>query len=176
MDANLIAWNGSHQGVKPVNEIFVVDDDEDARSILVGALESEGYSVTPFAEGDSFLKAAKTRVPICVFLDIVMPQRSGLDILKELRSWQYWTPIFLISALDDFTTVVEGMKNGAHDYIRKPFDRHVPGARVRNAVEIWLRREQERRPFDFDPSEKSEWFRLRPGEKEMLLMMRLMQT
>jgi ActR/RegA family two-component response regulator len=118
MDQNLVvAENGNYQVVKAANEIFVVDDDEDMRDILAGSLESEGFSVAAFEDGDSFLRAAEMRVPICVFLDVVLPQRSGLEILQELRKRQYWTPIFLVSALDDITTAVEGIKNAAHDLL-----------------------------------------------------------
>ena len=177
MDQNLVvAENGNYQVVKAANEIFVVDDDEDMRDILAGSLESEGFSVAAFEDGDSFLRAAEMRVPICVFLDVVLPQRSGLEILQELRKRQYWTPIFLVSALDDITTAVEGMKNGAHDYIRKPFDRSVPVARARNAVEAWSRREREWRAFDLYPNGNYEWFRVSPDERAMLLLMRSMHT
>jgi FixJ family two-component response regulator len=132
--------------------------------------------VTTFADGDSFLSAAKTRVPICVFLDVVLPERSGLEILQELRTQQYLAPIVLVSALDDLATAVEGMKHGAVDYIRKPFDRYAPAARARDAVEFWLRRERQGDVFDPRPNESCEWFRLTPSEKEMLLMLRLMQA
>ena len=53
--------------------------------MLVATLSPEGFPVTTFEDANSFLKAAKTRVPLCVFLDVVMPQRSGLEILDELR-------------------------------------------------------------------------------------------
>jgi two-component system, LuxR family, response regulator FixJ len=117
----LIPWSGSYQDVRPTAEIFVVDDDEHMRDLLAAALAPEGFPVTSFEDGDSFLEAAGTRVPVCVFLDVVMPRRSGLEVLKELRARQYWTPIILISARDDAQMVVEAMKNGAHDYLRKPF-------------------------------------------------------
>src|ERR1700689_5022394 len=98
MDNEPFAWGGTYQNAKPAQEIFVVDDDEGMGGLLVAALPPEGFPVTSFEDGDSFLRAASTRVPICVFLDVVMPRRSGLEILRELRNRQFWTPIFLISA------------------------------------------------------------------------------
>lgn len=174
MDQALSAWSGSYQDFKPASEIFVVDDDETMRELLEATLAPEGFPVTSFADGDSFLRAASTRLPLCVFLDVVMPRRSGLDVLKELRARQYSTPIFLMSARDDAPTIVEAMKNGAQDYIRKPFDNHAPALRVRDAVQVWSCREQKKTALDLQPSQADEWFRLSPGEKEMLSLMRLM--
>ena len=176
MDQQLIPWGGSYQDLKPVSEIFVVDDEDDMRDLLTAALAPEGFPVTGFGDGDSFLKAASTRVPICVFLDVVMPKRSGLDVLKELRARRYWTPIFLISARDDTAMVLEAMKSGAHDYIKKPFDRLAPSRRVRDAIETWSSRDQRLTTLDVQPSEDCEWFRLTPHERETLALMRFMET
>jgi FixJ family two-component response regulator len=74
-------------------------------------LAAQGFPVKTFEDGDAFLQATTERVPICVFLDVVMPRRSGLEILREFRARRYWTPVFLTSARDDVQTVVEGMKN-----------------------------------------------------------------
>ena len=133
----------SYQVVRPANEIFVVDDDEDMRDILAAALSPEGFPVTAFGDGDLFLNAIQAQVPLCVFLDVAMPQRSGLEILEDLRALNFWTPIVVVSACDDVPTIVEAMRNGAYDYIRKPFDHHAPGLRVRNALAKWSHREQE---------------------------------
>jgi hypothetical protein len=77
------------QPMKPASEIFIVDDNEEWRETLAAILELEGYRVTGFSEGMSFLKEAKTRVPICIFLDVVMPGASGLELLKELKEASY---------------------------------------------------------------------------------------
>jgi two-component system response regulator FixJ len=176
MDQELMPWSESHQNVKPAREIFVVDDDENMRDILAATLAPEGFPVTSFEDGDSFLRAASTRVPICVFLDVVMPRRSGLEILRELRARQYWTPIFLISARDDTQMVVEAMRNGAYDYIRKPFNRFAPALRVRDAIEVWSCRAQGRGTLDVPPRENCEWFLLTPSEREVLALTRLVET
>src|SRR5579862_3351641 len=126
--------------LKPANEIFIVDDNEEYTDLLSAILELEGFQVTVFPEGNSFLKEASSRTPVCVFLDIVMPGPSGLDVLKKLNAKNYAAPIFLISARRDSPAVVEGMKNGAQDFIEKPFDPYTAVLRVRDAVEIWNRR------------------------------------
>jgi FixJ family two-component response regulator len=174
MDQALTARAPSYQDIKPASEIFVVDDDENMRDLLEAVLAPEGFPVTTFADGESFLRAASARLPLCVFLDIVMPRRSGLEVLKELRTRQFSTPIFLMSARDDTPTVVEGIKYGAQDFIRKPFERQAPALRVRDAVQVWSCREQTKNPLDLHQGEVDEWFRLSASEKEMLSLMRLM--
>jgi FixJ family two-component response regulator len=176
MDQGLVAWGGARHDIKPANEIFVVDDDEDIRDILAAILAPEGFPVTCFENGEAFLQAASTRVPICVFLDVMMPRRSGLDVLKELRARQYWTPIFLISARDEFQMVLEAMKNGAHDYLRKPFDRTAPGLCVRDAIEVWAHRDQMRSTLEVQSDANYEWMRVTPGEREAIALMRFMDV
>ena len=79
-DFSSFAGDRFHSPV-PAREVFVVDDDEDMRDLLDAVLVSEGYSVKGFADGEAFLQAAGTHLPVCVFLDLVMPRRSGLDVL-----------------------------------------------------------------------------------------------
>src|ERR1039458_8650374 len=104
MNSQHDALSGRLQDIKHGGEIFIVDDDESTRDILKLILSLEGFPVTCFADGETFLKQASARIPVCVFLDVVMPGRSGIDILKELRTRHYEAPIFLISAQDDTPT------------------------------------------------------------------------
>ena len=122
-------------------EVFIVDDDPLVLNALTMVLSREGYQVTGFAEGASFLAAAKSRAPTCVILDVHMPGQSGLDILKELNAQQYPAPIFIISGVGDIPMAVEAIKNGAFDFIEKPFDATTVITRVREAVEAWSRRQ-----------------------------------
>ena len=122
-------------------EVFIVDDDPLVLNALTVVLSREGYQVTGFAEGASFLAAAKSRAPTCVILDVHMPGQSGLDILKELNAQQYPAPIFIISGVGDIPMAVEAIKNGALDFIEKPFDATTVITRVREAVEAWSRRQ-----------------------------------
>src|SRR3984893_16501262 len=123
-------------------EIFVVDDDPLVLNALSVVLSREGYQVTGFGEGASFLAGAKTRTPPCIILDVHMPGQSGLDILRELNAQHYPAPIFIISGIGDIPMAVEAIKNGAFDFIEKPFDASTVVTRVRDAVEAWTRRAQ----------------------------------
>ena len=90
------------------NEIFVVDDDPAVRDALRVVFELEGYRVSAFPDGLSFLAAARNRTPGCVLLDVHMPGRSGLDILNELGV-QYGAPVFMISGQGDIPMAVEAI-------------------------------------------------------------------
>jgi FixJ family two-component response regulator len=158
----------SLQDFKPVNEIFIVDDNEEYRELLAAILELEGFQVTIFPEGTSFLKEAASRVPVCVFLDVVMPGPSGLEVLKSLNAKNYAAPIFLISGRRDSPAVVEAMKNGAHDFIEKPFDPYTAVLRVRDAVEIWGRRAAGAMTANVPPLQMEQGLHLSRMERDVL--------
>ena len=119
---------------KTEQAIYIVDDDPAVRDALGVVFELEGYAVTGYESGDAFLEAAKTHPPACVFLDVHMPGRSGLDILKALNADHYPAPIFIISGQGDIPMAVTAIKYGAFDFIEKPFEAGVIVDRVREAI------------------------------------------
>ena len=126
----------------PSNEIIIVDDDPAVRDALSVVFSLEGYHVTSFGDGQSLLAAARARTPSCIILDVHMPGRSGLDILRELNAQDYSAPIFIISGQGDIPMAVDAIKNGALDFIEKPFDADTVVTRVREAIEAWGRRKE----------------------------------
>jgi len=122
------------------SEIFVVDDDEIMRDTLSAVFAPEGCRVTCFAEGQSFLVAARARTPACILLDVNMPDRSGLDMLRELDALHYPAPILIVSGQRDVPTAVNAIKGGALDFIEKPIEAAAVVARVREAILAWTRR------------------------------------
>jgi FixJ family two-component response regulator len=122
------------------SEIFVVDDDEAMREMLSAVLAPEGCRVTCFAEGQSFLAAARSHPPACILLDVNMPDQSGLDMLRELDAPHYPAPILIVSGQRDVPTAVNAIKGGALDFIEKPFEAATVIARVRDAITVWARR------------------------------------
>jgi FixJ family two-component response regulator len=127
----------------PHGEIFVVDDDPAVRETLSVVLSAAGYQVVCFADGAALLAVARSRSPLCIFLDVHIPGRSGLDILRELHAEDYPAPIFMISGLGDIAMAVEAIKNGALDFIEKPFRGAEIVTRVEEAVGAFARRQQE---------------------------------
>ncbi|GLK85164.1 MULTISPECIES: response regulator transcription factor [Ancylobacter] len=115
-------------------DIFVVDDDPAVRDALSLVMSLEGYHVRSFSDGAAFLAIARQSVPACVILDVHMPGRSGLDILKELEADRYPAPIFIISGQGDIPMAVDAIRHGALDFIEKPFDADTVVERVREAI------------------------------------------
>jgi len=121
-------------------EIFVVDDDPAVRETLSMVLSAAGYEVICFADGAALLAVARNRTPACILLDVHIPGKSGLDILKELHGEDYPAPIFMISGQGDITMAVSAIKSGALDFIEKPFRGTEIVARLNEAIGAYARR------------------------------------
>lgn len=123
------------------SEIFIVDDDEAMRDTLSALLAPEGCQVTCFSESLAFLAAARQRTPSCILLDVNMPGRSGLDMLRELDALHYPAPILIVSGQNDVPTAVNAIRGGALDFIEKPFQAAEVVARICEAISAWTRRD-----------------------------------
>jgi two-component system response regulator FixJ len=130
-----------HIGISS-GEIFIVDDDEAVCDALKMTFAVEGYQVTTFREGTSFITCARKRTPACVLLDIHMPVKSGFDILKELDATNYPAPIFIMSGSGDIPMAVEAIRNGAYDVFEKRQGTAALVARVRETIAAWEPRRQ----------------------------------
>jgi two-component system response regulator FixJ len=117
------------------NEVFIVDDDPIVRDVLSEVFARAGYRPISFVDGASFVAAALERIPACVILDIYMPGRSGLEILKDIDASNYPSPIFVVSGRGDIPSAVEAIKSGAFDFIEKRLDAASLVARVAEAIE-----------------------------------------
>ncbi|KIZ41633.1 MULTISPECIES: response regulator [Rhodopseudomonas] len=122
-------------------EIFVVDDDPAVRETLSIVLSAAGYQSICFADGDALLAVARNRSPACILLDVHIPGRSGLDILQDLHAEDYPAPIFMISGKGDIPMAVNAIKNGALDFIEKPFRGKEIVTRVEEAIAAFARRQ-----------------------------------
>jgi FixJ family two-component response regulator len=131
------------QGDLSAGEIFVVDDDPGIRDALTTVLTRDGFQVTNFADGASLLASARARTPLCIILDVHIPGRSGLDILKELNAQDYPAPIFIMSGQGDIPMAVNAIRHGALDFIEKPFRGSEIVARVREAIEAQGRQQSD---------------------------------
>lgn len=130
------------------NDIFIVDDDSTVRDALSAAFSLSGYRITTFEAGATFLSAIKLRVPASIIMDVCMPGRSGIDILKELHAELYPAPIFIISGQCTIPMAVDAIKNGAYDFIEKPFDLEGIVLRVREAIVAFARSNREKLSHD----------------------------
>jgi FixJ family two-component response regulator len=132
-------------------EIFIVDDDPAIRQMLSIVFAQAGFHATCFAEGAALLASAHTAVPACIILDVNIPGRSGLDILKQLNADDYPAPIFVISGQGDIPMAVDAIRNGALDFIEKPFRASTVVARVKDCIEAWSQRQQDGPPLNTLP-------------------------
>ena len=114
-------------------EILVVDDEPAIRKLLRITLENNGYSVREADNGRDGLLMAANHPPDLVLLDIGLPDRSGLDVLKDLRGW-YAKAVIVLSVRDGESDIVGALDNGASDYVTKPFRTGELLARIRSAM------------------------------------------
>ena len=106
-----------------MHKIFVVEDDENIREIVIYALNSAGFDACGFENGEEFFTAADAGLPSLILLDIMLPGDDGLTILKRLRSSAKTKklPIIILTAKVNEYDKVKGLDMGADDYISKPF-------------------------------------------------------
>jgi len=101
--------------------ILVVDDDAKIRTVVRRGLAYEGYRVVEAGSGEEGLVKAREHLPDLVILDVMMPGMDGLEVTRRLRSSGDDLAILMLTARDEVTDRVEGLENGADDYLVKPF-------------------------------------------------------
>ena len=106
---------------RPAAMVFLVDDDASVRKSLSRLISEAGYKVQAYASARDFLAREPAAGPSCVVLDIRMPGATGLDLQKTLRSAVHEIPIIFITGHGDISMSVKAMKDGAVDFLTKPF-------------------------------------------------------
>lgn len=106
-----------------VADILVIDDEKDIRELVAGILEDEGHSARMAGDSDSALAIIKQRQPNLIFLDIWLQgsKLDGLELLEEIKKDHPGVPVVIISGHGNIETAVSAIRNGAFDYIEKPF-------------------------------------------------------
>ncbi|WP_047980150.1 response regulator YycF [Ornithinibacillus contaminans] len=113
-----------------VQKILVVDDEQPIADILKFNLEKEGYEVICAYDGDEAIKLAETEKPDLILLDIMLPNKDGNEVCREIRKTQTM-PIIMLTAKDSEIDKVLGLELGADDYVTKPFSNRELIARVK---------------------------------------------
>src|SRR5215470_2488694 len=131
-----------------IGEVFVVDDDPAVRTTLSTVFARAGYQVTCFADGAALVAAARIGTPLCIILDVHIPGKSGLDILKQLNAQDYPVPIFMMSGQGDIAMAVDAIKNGALDFIEKPFRGSDVLGRIESALDARARQDGRAMPAE----------------------------
>jgi two-component system phosphate regulon response regulator OmpR len=103
------------------NRVLIIDDDEKLRNLLGEYLKDHGFLTTCLADGDNVLGALSADSPDLVILDIMLPGKDGLEVLKEIRR-DHQLPVIMLTARGDDTDRIVGLELGADDYLPKPFN------------------------------------------------------
>ena len=102
--------------------IYLIDDDESMRTSLARMLGDVGYQVQEYASATEFLEKSLPLAPAVILLDMQMPDVTGLDLQKQLVGLERKTPIVFISGQSHPHQIVQALKNGAIDFLFKPFN------------------------------------------------------
>jgi len=124
--------------------VYIVDDDEAIRSALRLLMKSADLRVVTCASAEEFLNTYKPELPGCLVLDVRMPGMSGLELQKLLLDRHIRVPVVIMSGHGDVNMAVQAMKDGAVDFIEKPFKNEVLLERVQQCVarDVEIRKEQ----------------------------------
>ncbi|AMM96991.1 MULTISPECIES: response regulator transcription factor [Bacillus] len=125
-------------------KILVVEDEKKIARVLSLELEYEGYEVTVKETGMDGLQALEEESFDLVLLDVMLPELSGLEVLRRVRKTNTATPIMLITARDSVPDKVSGLDLGANDYITKPFDIEELLARIRAQLRLNINEQEEK--------------------------------
>lgn len=114
----------------PMNNILIVEDDREIAQLVRDYLDRAGFGVSVAADGDKAIEHARNLRPDLIVLDLGLPGRDGLDVIREIRQSSS-TPIVILTARGEETDRIVGLELGADDYIVKPFSPREVVARVR---------------------------------------------
>ena len=104
------------------SHILVADDDPDIAQVLCDRLQSIGHDVTLVSDGQAVLTSLQRQVPDLIFLDLEMPQLSGLEVLQAVQKQWPELPVIILTAHGTISLAVEAMRMGAADFLTKPFE------------------------------------------------------
>ena len=104
-----------------MNRILLVEDEQKIADFVIQGLQSEGFDVTHESDGLKGQITAQSNVFDLILLDIMLPGKSGTEVLEALRSGEIKTPVIMLTAKSELTDKLLGFKLGADDYLAKPF-------------------------------------------------------
>jgi len=147
-----------------VGHIYLIDDDESMRTSLCGMLRDVGYIVEDFSSAATFLEHSLPVAPAVILLDMQMPDMSGLDLQEKLLQFGRKTPIVFVSGQSHPHQIVKSLKQGAVDFLFKPFNLEDLLKAVADALEF-DRRQLKRLSKEVET--KKDYASLTPREKEV---------
>ncbi|MEO6163698.1 MAG: sigma-54 dependent transcriptional regulator [Candidatus Binatia bacterium] len=149
---------------EPQETILVVDDDPYIQEALKDRLESLGYQVMLASDGKQALEMIGQQTPQMAFLDIEMPGMKGLEVLNEIRRQEKDIPVVMITAYGTIDIAVEAMKEGAADFVAKPFK----GSHIALVVQRTMEQQRLRRGIEVLTQEVDKRYQMVPGKSEKI--------
>ncbi|MDB4951327.1 MAG: DNA-binding response regulator [Gemmatimonadetes bacterium] len=147
--------------------VYVVDDDASVREALSSLIRSEGLHVETFASAEGFRAHPRADAPACLVLDVQLPGSSGMDLPGELSASEAPIPIIFITGHGTIPMGVRAMKEGAVEFLTKPFG----DAELIGAVRQALQRDRAARGERAELAEvRQRWERLTPRERQVLAL------
>lgn len=144
--------------------VHVVDDDPSMRAALEDLFASVGLKVQTHVSTQEFLRADMPDAPGCLVLDVRMPGQSGMDFQRQMGSLGVTLPVIFITGHGDIAMGVEAMKNGAIEFLTKPFR----DQDLLDAIQHGIEKDRTQRHEEAQLGElRSRWETLSPGEKEV---------
>lgn len=125
--------------------VLIVDDMADARRTLARLLETEGFEPQEAEDGCTGLALLRAQPPDVMLVDMKMPGMDGAQLLEEARKLNEDVPVIVVTAFGSIASAVETVRNGAYDYITKPFDNNKLMLTIRRALETHRLRQENRR-------------------------------
>ena len=116
--------------------VLLVDDEKDFIEMLAQRLETRGFEVTTASSGEAALGALKEGEFDVVVLDVLMPGKDGIETLKEIKEIRPLLHVIMLTGNATVETAIEGMKQGAYDYLMKPTDMKDLVEKITNAYEL----------------------------------------
>ncbi len=127
-------------------KILLADDEVNLRNALAAIIKHAGYEVTVASDGQEAVERASEKTFDVMLFDVMMPKKSGIEALKEIREKGIKTPVILLTAMSEIEDKINGLDSGADDYLTKPISMGELLARIRAAARRGSQTEQAQTP------------------------------
>jgi len=117
------------------NIVYIIDDDAGARAAISALLQESDYNVKEFESAELFLSTCNNGIPGCIILDVQMPGMTGIELQETLISRDIFTPIIFVTGHATISWSVQAMKNGAVNFLEKPYDANILIENIQEALE-----------------------------------------
>ena len=139
-------------------KVLLVDDEQDFVEVLAERLETRGFSVQKAFSGDDAINLITKKDADVVVLDVLMPGRDGVEILREIKQLKPLTEVIMLTGHATVETAIEGMKLGAYDYLMKPTETEDLVAKIKKAYKLKSEHEERIRQAEIDKIVKARGF------------------